>query len=295
MAAPETRATVNNVYYEISVRVNSFVNNVIVPNMTSIMTAVSRQTMNVISGFFNLVVGFIVAIYVLNSKEKFCGQAKKMAYSFLKERYANEIISAFRYSHQTFTGFISGKIVDSVIIGILSYIGNLIMSIPYPVLIAVIVGITNIIPFFGPYIGGIAGFLLLILIDPLSAFVFLVFVIILQQFDGNILGPKILGNSTGLSSFWVIFSIMFFGSMWGFAGWILGVPIFAVIYAFIRHITNAGLTKRRLPVDELEYVKTAYIENGQFHYLGEADSTKYNSQKPVSSWKRIFKGHRKQL
>jgi len=294
-ADDDVRDNVNIIIKELYDRINGFIQTTLIPNMTQIVTVISKQALNFVSFFVNLFVGFIVAIYLLHSKENMCGKGKKMAYAFFKEKEANEIISSCRFVHATFTGFIMGKIIDSLIIGILSYIGNLILDIPYPLLIAVIVGITNIIPFFGPYIGGIMGFIILILIEPISALVFLIFVVILQQFDGNILGPKILGNSTGLSSFWVIFAIMLFGSLWGVAGWILGVPVFAVIYAFVNRVTEFYLEKKNLPTSEEKYIDTAYIEDMKFHYLGDPSSQKYRAQKTSSSWRRIFKiKHKKQ-
>jgi predicted PurR-regulated permease PerM len=156
------------------------------------------------------------------------------------------------------------------------------------VLISVIVGVTNIIPFFGPYIGGGIGGLILVLIDPVKALVFLIFVIILQQFDGNILGPTILGNSTGLSSFWVIFSITLFGGLWGVVGWLIGVPIFAVFYALVSRITNILLAKKNLSTDTTAYEDLAYIENGEFKSLSDKANTKHNAIKNQSALKKMF-------
>ena len=151
-----------------------------------------------------------------------------------------------------------------------------------------IVGVTNIIPFFGPYIGGIAGALLLVLIDPIQALVFLIFVIILQQFDGNILGPRILGSSTGLSSFWVIFSITLFGKLWGIVGWLIGVPIFAVFYAFIAKITNVLLEKKNLSTSTQDYYDLAYIEGGEKKSLSDKNNNKFNASKEADTFNKIF-------
>ena len=147
---------------------------------------------------------------------------------------------------------------------------------------------TNIIPFFGPYIGGGAGALLLVLIDPLKALAFLIFVIVLQQFDGNILGPRILGGSTGLSSFWVIFSITLFGGLWGMVGWLIGVPIFAVFYAFVSRITNKYLEKKQLSTDTEDYYDLAYMENREFRPLSDKENIKYNASKEADTFKKIF-------
>ncbi len=261
----------------------------LLPNVNTIVKVASKSFFSVLGVFIDIIVGFIVAIYVLNAKERFATMGKKMAYAFLKEEYANELIGGFRFVNNTFAGFVGGKLIDSLIIGIICYFGCRILGISYPVLISVIVGVTNIIPFFGPYIGGAAGALLLVLIDPIKALVFLIFVIVLQQFDGNILGPLILGNSTGLSSFWVIFAITLFGGLWGIIGLFVGVPVFAVFYALVARITNMYLTKRNLSTETTDYDDLAYIENGEFKSLGDSDNTKYNAGKEPDTFERIFK------
>lgn len=257
-------------------------------NVNTIVRYASRSFISGIKIFFDLVVGLIVAIYVLNSKERFTTKGKKMAYAVLKEDAANEIISGFRFVNYTFQGFVGGKLVDSLIIGVICYIGCIILKIPYPVLISVVVGATNVIPFFGPYIGGGVGALILVLINPVKALVFLIFVIVLQQFDGNILGPTILGNSTGLSSFWVIFAITLFGGLWGIVGLFIGVPIFAVFYALVSRITNVLLARKGLDTNTNEYVDLAYIENGEYKLLSDKNNTKHNARKNSSAFKKLF-------
>ena len=259
-----------------------------IPDVNIIVKVASQSVFSIIGTIFDLVVGVIVAIYVLNSKEKFATVGKKLAYAVFREDFANEVIGGFRYVNNTFEGFIGGKLIDSLIIGIICYIGCLILKIDYPVLISVIVGVTNIIPFFGPYIGGIMGALLLVLIDPIQALVFLIFVIVLQQFDGNILGPRILGSSTGLSSFWVIFAITFFGGLWGIVGWLIGVPIFAVFYALVARITNLILEKRHLSTDTDDYFDLAYIENGELKRLSDNENTKFNARTEADTFEKIF-------
>lgn len=291
---PTLRATVDSMLDTSAETYTGFLKNTLMPNLTTVMDVVRRSVSQVIGFFITFLVGTIVAVYLLNSRELFVGQLKKMAYAFLKETTANEIISGFRFIHRTFTGFVFGKLIDSVIIGVLCFAGTSIMRIPYPVLISVSVGITNIIPFFGPYIGAIFGGILLVMIDPIKALIFVIFVIILQQFDGNILGPKILGNSTGLSSFWVIFSIMLFGGFWGPAGWILGVPIFACVYALAAYIARKNLKKKGLPEDSRNYTNAAYVENGELLQFSQVDreSEKYNLKPQISAWRRIFKAGR---
>ena len=275
-------------YYE---NLSEFLTKKLLPMLPSVDTMfkfASKSVFSIVGVMIDLIVGTIVAIYVLNSKEKFTTVGKKMAYSFFREDFANELIGGFRFTKTTFESFIGGKIIDSLIIGVICYIGALILKIDYPVLISVIVGVTNIIPFFGPYIGGIAGALLLVLIDPIEALIFLIFVIVLQQFDGNILGPMILGSSTGLSSFWVIFSITLFGGLWGIIGWLIGVPIFAVFYAFVGWITNILLEKRKLSTNTEDYYDLAYIENKEYKPLSNKENVKFNASKEADTFKKIF-------
>jgi predicted PurR-regulated permease PerM len=258
------------------------------PEVGTVLKVASQSFISVIKVVIDLVVGLIVAIYVLNSKERFTTRGKKMAYAFFSEEFANELVGGFRFVHQTFESFIGGKLIDSMIIGVICYFGCLLLKINYPVLISVIVGVTNIIPFFGPYIGGGAGALLLVLIDPVKALIFLIFVIVLQQFDGNVLGPMILGGSTGLSSFWVIFAITFFGGIWGIVGWLVGVPIFAVFYALMSRITNHYLRKKSLSTETGDYYDLAYIEDNEYKFLSDKSNTKYHAVKKTSTFKKIF-------
>ena len=259
----------------------------LVPSMDSFLKMASQGVFSIIKVIFDLVVGLIVAIYVLNSKEVFSTKGKKLAYALFKEEFANEIVGGFRFIGDIFEGFVGGKLVDSVIIGIICYVGCIILKLDYPLLISVIVGVTNIIPFFGPYIGGAIGALLLV-ITPVQALIFLAFIIVLQQFDGNILGPTILGSSTGLSSFWVLFSITFFGGLWGIVGWLVGVPIFAVIYAFVSRITNILLSKKGLSTETEDYDDLAYIENKEYKALTDEHKDKYNAHKEVGMMTKLY-------
>lgn len=198
----------------------------------------------VFHAILNIFVGIIVAFYVLMSKETFKRQLKKVIYAFFSDDAAAMTIRILKKSDKIFGGFISGKIVDSLIIGFLCFIGLLILGMPYAVLVSVIVGVTNIVPFFGPYIGAVPSFFLILLDSPMKGLIFLVFILLLQQFDGNILGPKILGDSTGLSPFWVVFSILLFGGLFGVVGMVIGVPTFGVIYYLITSYINYRLRKK---------------------------------------------------
>ena len=226
-------------------------------------TSLLGSIISIFKSLLNFVLGIIISIYLLVDKEKFTGQAKKVLYAFLKRERANNFINNLRYSDKIFGGFISGKLIDSIIIGIICYIGMLIMKLPYPVLISVIVGITNIIPYFGPFIGAIPSAFFILMIDPKKCLVFVIFILILQQFDGNILGPKILGDSTGLNSFWVIFSITVFSGLFGIVGMFIGVPVFAVIYAAVKTLINKRLEIKHMPVDTAYYIDYDFDPDGE--------------------------------
>lgn len=239
-----------------------------------IQTYLASITSGVISGFkflLNVLVGVIVSVYVLSSKENFAGQAKKVTYAVFKPVRANAIIDTMRKSNEIFGGFISGKLLDSAIIGVLAYIVLAIMDMPDTMLLAVIIGVTNVIPFFGPFIGAVPSFIIVVLQNPVQGIYFLIFIFILQQIDGNIIGPKILGESTGLSSFWVVFAILVFGGLWGFPGMLLGVPITAVIYYIAQKLVAHALKKRGLTQDTESYVNLSRIDKKTNELIYETD------------------------
>ncbi len=215
--------------------------NTVLPWLQTLIGGVSAGVAGFFGAFYNFLIGIIVSIYLLGSRKNFARQGKKILYCIFNRKWADRILNEICYADRMFTGFLSGRIVDSLIIGVICFIGMLILRIPNPLLIGVIVGVANIIPFFGPYIGAIPSFLLILMVSPIKSLIFLVFILILQQFDGNILGPHILGNVTGLNSFWALFAILFFGGMFGFIGMIVGVPVFAVIYDVVRKLVNKGL------------------------------------------------------
>ncbi|MCR5134528.1 MAG: AI-2E family transporter, partial [Clostridiales bacterium] len=201
----------------------------------------------------NFFIGVIVCAFFINRKEVFLAQAKKMIIAIFREDHADGILRGAAYINKTFWGFISGKLIDSLVIGILCFIVMSILHWPYAVLISVIIGVTNIIPFFGPFIGAIPSAVLMFMVSPKLCLAFIVFVFILQQVDGNIIGPKILGETTGLSSIWVIFAILVGSGLFGVLGMILGVPVFAVLYAYVCYRINRRLEKKGLSTDLWDY------------------------------------------
>ena len=226
-----------------------------------LMSNLTEGVINVVSELFNAVIGLIVSIYVLYSKETFSMQTKKIVYAVFKPAHANMILHLTAKSNEMFGGFIIGKIIDSAIIGVLCFIVLSILDMPYNFLVSVTVGVTNVIPFFGPYIGAIPSTILIMLSDPKMGVYFVIFILILQQIDGNIIGPRILGSSTGLSAFWVVFSILLGGGLFGFVGMILGVPTFAVIYYIVNMLINHRLEQKFLPTDTLSYDKLSYVDS----------------------------------
>lgn len=246
--------------------------------LTKVQAYVSSITSGVIYGvklLLNVLIGLIVSVYVMASKERFAGQAKKIIYALFKPVRANVIVKTVRKSNEIFGGFISGKLLDSAIIGVIAYIVLAIMKMPDTVLVAVIIGVTNIIPFFGPFIGAVPSLIVIMLQSPVQGLYFLIFIVILQQVDGNIIGPKILGDSTGLSSFWVVFAILVFGGLWSFPGMLLGVPIMAVIYYIIEESVAYFLHKRGLAEDTAEYVYLMSVDKNTNELLyGEPESVK---------------------
>lgn len=257
---PDLENVVDSLIDQYSSKILDYVNSNLLPYINDVLKTLSSSVIGVLKAMWNFVIGFIISIYVLGSKEKFAGQAKKIAYAVFDRKLGNEVVTNFRFIHSTFIGFIGGKIVDSIIIGVICFICTTIIGTPYAILVSVIIGVTNVIPFFGPWIGGIPSALLVLMVDPMHALYFVILIMIIQQFDGNILGPKILGDSTGLSGFWVIFAITIFGGLFGVLGMVVGVPIFAVFYAGVKASVNRNLVKKNLPTELGPYMTVGQID-----------------------------------
>ena len=240
-------------------------------NIEKIVGGVSSGVMNVITLTKNMLIGLIVMIYLLNIKESLSAQGKKFIYSVLPLKAANIVVAEFQFIKKAFSGFIIGKLIDSLIIGILCFILMHLFKLPYELLISVIIGVTNVIPFFGPFIGAAPCAILVFLISPKQCLYFIGLILVLQQFDGNILGPKILGNSTGVSSFGVLFSILLFGGLCGFVGMIIAVPLMAVIIHIYNQIQEYLLSKKSLSIKEEDYVNLKRIDeqNGEYKKHGD--------------------------
>ncbi|MDE5558301.1 MAG: AI-2E family transporter [Ruminococcus sp.] len=250
---PEIQSTINSQIKNIETTIMDAVNQ-IMPQISEIIKKITDGTLTFILAIKDFLIGVIVSVYFLLDKEHFQAQLKKIVYAFFPKRASSGVLKICKQVNVSISGFISGKIVDSIIIGCLCFICMTIMKLDFTILISVIVGITNIIPFFGPFIGAIPSAVLLLVATPKQVVPFLILIFIIQQLDGNIIGPKILGQSIGISAFWVLFSILVGGGLFGFTGMILGVPIFAVVYSLISELIEYLLEKKSMPTATSEYV-----------------------------------------
>lgn len=230
-------------YDKMYLELDNWAKDTLVPYVTNIVTGVGSSVWAVLIFLKNILIGIVVAMYLLASRKKFARQGVMMVRSVLKPKWADMFLDELAFVDKMFGGFIDGKLVDSAIIGLLCYIGCVIFRFPNALLVSAIVGITNVIPFFGPFIGAIPSVLLIMIESPIKGLWFALFVLGLQQLDGNVIGPKILGDKTGLSSFWVLFSIVLCGGLWGIVGMVICVPLFAVIFDLLRKLVRRGLKK----------------------------------------------------
>ena len=254
-------------YLDISERLSDIATTTVLPNVNTYIKNLSSGVINALGVVVNIIIGLMVMMYLLNMKTTLASQAKKIVYAVAGVKIGNEIVTEARYIKNMFEKFIVGKIIDSIIIGIINYVFMAIIHMPYALLISVVVGVTNVIPFFGPFIGAIPSIILLLLISPFTALQFAVWILVLQQVDGNIIGPKILGQTTGLPSFWVLFSILLFGGLFGIVGMIIAVPTWAIIYRSISRLSEHFLKKKGLEPDSKHYMDLDYIDEESKKYI----------------------------
>lgn len=284
--SPQTAQALENVLANGSTELTKWVEGLL-PNLRSLSQGLSSGVTSVFSSLFsglvvlftfakNLLVGLIVAAYLLVGKDSMIAHAKRLTYGMFKVNTANTMVWWMRYIHKVFGGFLRGKLVDSLIIGLLCFIGTSLLQMPYAMLVSVIIGVTNIIPFFGPFLGAVPCGILILLNSPIKCLTFVIFIVALQQFDGNILGPKILGETTGLSSFWVLFAILLFGGLFGVVGMIIGVPVFAVLVSILEQFLSGRLKRKKLSQDEADYRNLERVESsvdGSYRYPKIPDPT----------------------
>lgn len=264
---PDLEKLVIGNYQDISERISDIATTTVLPNVNTYIKNLSSGVMNALGVVVNIIIGMMVMMYLLNMKTTLSSQAKKIVYSLAGVKIGNEIVTEARYIKNMFEKFIVGKIIDSIIIGIINYFFMVIIHMPYALLISVVVGVANVIPFFGPFIGAIPSIVLLLLVSPVTALQFAVWILVLQQVDGNIIGPKILGQTTGLPSFWVLFSILLFGGLFGIVGMIIAVPTWAIIYRSISRLSEHFLKKKGLEPDSKHYMDLDYIDEESKKYI----------------------------
>ena len=257
---PDLQAYWDEFSNKLTVGIESWLRTGLLPTVGTVVSELGSQLAVFVGLVNNLFLGVLIAIYFLSSRKQFAAQMKLLLKSVFPSRWADLIEEEVRYADKMFNGFLMGKLLDSTIVGVICFAGTAIMGFESAVLVSVIVGVTNMIPFFGPFIGAIPSAVLLLLENPMHCLYFLIFIILLQQLDGNVIGTIILGDSTGLSSFWVMFAILLFGGIWGIVGMIVGVPLFAVIYDIVRKLTFFGLNKRNCGALIEEYNSTFHPE-----------------------------------
>ena len=257
---PEIEQYVSQTLGQVNTSLMDWIQNTVLPKLGSLISNVTSGVYYAIMGVYNLVIGIIVSVYVLSNLEQFGASAKRILYSVFSVDMAKKILEGLDFTDRTFMGFINGKLLDSAIIGLICYIVCSILRMPYALLVSVIVGVTNIIPFFGPFIGAVPSSIIILLVNPVKCLIFIAFIILLQQLDGNIIGPKILGSSVGINGFWVMFSIILGAGLFGFWGMLLGVPVFVIIYAAITGSVTRKLKRSDLPWEAADYMDMAYID-----------------------------------
>ena len=257
---PDLDEYANSVFGNFNTNVGNWLETKVLPQLGSLITSVTSGVYGVAKSIYNLIIGIIVSVYLLSDKEGHLAAVKRLSYTVFSVEMADKIRNGMVFVDKTFMGFLNGKLLDSLIIGIICYIVCSILQMPYTLLVSVIIGVTNIIPFFGPLIGLVPSALIILMVNPTKCLIFIIFVIILQQIDGNLIGPRILGNSTGITGFWVMFSIILGSGLFGFWGMLLGVPVFVVIYTVINKLIVKKLKRSDLPWEIADYEELDYID-----------------------------------
>lgn len=260
LADTEVAVFIGHSINTLTAEVENWARTEILPLAQQYIAQITSGVWSIIKTLLNFLIGIIAMVYVMSIQESLVGQSKKIIYAIFPAKKGNLIIDTIRKSNKIFGGFIIGKIIDSAIIGVIAYIGCLLMRTPSALLVAFILGVTNVIPFFGPFIGAIPSVALVLIQSPIHALYLAIFILILQQVDGNIIGPKILGDTTGLSAFWILTSISIAGGLFGFFGMLLGVPVFAVIYYILQQIIIYRMKSKELSSNTQEYVDLVEID-----------------------------------
>lgn len=283
---PELEENSSMIFSTVTARAETWLTNDLLPKINLLVASFSTGFMGALVFLKNFLIGAMISIYLLYGKESYVAQGKRLLYCLFSTQTTNNIIRDLQYVDKTFGGFIIGKVLDSLIIGILCYIGTTILNLPYALLVSVIVGVTNVIPFFGPYIGAVPSAVLILLVNPIQCIYFVIFILLLQQFDGNFLGPKILGGSTGLSSFMVIVAILVGGGLFGIFGMFVGVPACAIICTVIRNGIQSRLEKKKMPIDLESYRDIDHLDAKTLQPIAPS-AQKPGSDSAFNSYRKI--------
>ena len=264
---PELAGQLTDMTSSLYNELNYWINNELLPTVGNILGDVTTVLLNLTSGMYRLLqyvldilIGVVISCYVLYNRERFAATWKRMLYAAFGVKRSEKIQKLVLFANEAFMGFLIGKIIDSTIIGILTYIFCLILKMPYPAFIAIIVGVTNIIPIFGPFIGAIPGAIIILMVQPSKLLMFILMIFLIQQLDGNIIGPKILGSSVGINGFWIMFAIIVMGDLFGVAGMIIGVPLFVVLTSAFEGLLSYGLKKRGLCTEAALYIDMSHMD-----------------------------------
>ena len=270
---PELEEQVRTVFNAAYTNFNNWLTNDLQPQMKDIVDILTASLRSVMNGTVNLFIGIIVSIYLLMGKEKFAAQFKRILYSAFSVQHAEMLLRGFSFVDRVFMDFFGGKLLDSAIVGLLCYIGCSVLKMPYALLISVIVGVTNIIPYFGPFIGAVPSAFFILMVSPMKCLIFLIFIVALQQLDGNVIGPHILGNSVGISGFWVMFAIIVGSGLFGFVGMLIGVPVFVVLSTLFNRVVEHFLKKRGLPTETTQYTLLDHMDPKTHEPVKRADES----------------------
>ena len=252
---PEAESIVVSAFENVSEYVVNWLQSTVVPQIQKIVAGLSTGLFAFFKVIANIFIGIVFSIYLLFNKESLGAKTKKLLYAVFPPKTVEKLLRGVGYTNDAFMGFISGQLLDSTIIGVICYVSCSLMQIEYALLVGVVVGVTNIIPFFGPFIGAVPSAIIILMDSPWKCLMFLIFILVLQQVDGNIISPRILGDRVGLNGFWIMLSIIVGGGLFGFAGMICGVPVFTVLYGGLRSFVNGRLRSKGLPVDIDKYSK----------------------------------------
>ena len=250
---PQLRNFVETLLTKAYTGLTSLLNPQTINKVWDVVSNVTTSVLSVVSFLVDFLLGLVAAVYILWSRRKFLAQAKKLAAALFPPAVADRLFDVARRAHKTFSGYVVGTLTDALIVGVITYVVAQILRFPYAPIIATVVGCTNIIPILGPFLGAVPSAILILLVDPWKSLYFILFVIVLQQVDGNIIAPRIISGNTGLSGFWVLTAIAVAGSLFGLAGLVICVPVTAVLYSLVAEWVSRRLSKKGMPTDTKTY------------------------------------------